>query len=142
MKIYVVALTLVLCACTTPRRAEHALSLRLDSYDQSSGKFSLTLTNNTEREALYLFYLIEFSKELPREKTELPRIQPSPDAVVMLHERKLLPISKIELEGTCPSDHSCRDSGTHAGIYACWSRSRMSCDNYFRIWSDRPLSGP
>src|SRR6187551_2163005 len=68
MKTLIVALCLLLCACTTPRLAGQALTLRLDSYDQSSGKFALTLSNNSEREALYLFYFIEFSKDLPRGK--------------------------------------------------------------------------
>ncbi|GAB3361363.1 hypothetical protein GCM10027430_35280 [Lysobacter tyrosinilyticus] len=114
--------------------------MHVDSYDPESGKYQLTLRNDSLRSAIFLHYLVTYSTNPTNGPVGRPTFPP--DEPVMLHDRRLEPKSTFQIAGTCSSSEACRQPGTYAGVYACWFTARWECDQYLFAWSDRALNGP
>ena len=138
MKGLIAVLSLSLCGCATVSRpVDESLSLHVDSYNPVSGKYTLTLRNNSLHSVLFLHYLVTYSATPNHDPVGRPHFPQ--DGSVLLHDRLLEPESTFQIEGTCSPSGACRDLGMHAGIYACWFNSRRECDQYRYVWSDTAL---
>jgi hypothetical protein len=133
---------LLVTAChTDPVRPDLTpyVSLRVSSYDPSTGNFKLTLSNNSSRGVLFLHPLITYSTNREKKMEPRPSFQ---DPAVLFHDSLLKPGESREISGICRSNDTCDKPNVYAGIDACWSNSQWQCGEYVVLWSEQSVNGP
>jgi hypothetical protein len=115
------------------------VSLRVSSYDLSTGDFTLVLSNNSSRSVLFLHPLISYSTDRGKKAESRSAFQ---DPDMLIHDSLLKPGEIREISGTCSASGTCDKPNVYAGIDACWSNSKWQCGEYVMIWSEHPVNGP
>ena len=125
--------------CATLPPVTEVASLTVISYDRTSGEYLLELRNSSARPILYLKPYLTFHVE--RDTSPEPFPESPEEFALMVHDTKLEPGEAANFSGKCTSSGICSRPNTFVAVHACWFTNAWTCEEYLRVWSDKPLNG-
>jgi hypothetical protein len=125
--------------CASLRPVTDVASLTVISYDRASGEYLLELRNSSARPIVYLNPYLTF--HVVRDTSPEPFPDSPDEFALMVHDTKLAPGEAVTFSGKCTSTGICSRPETFVAVHVCWFTKAWTCDEYLRVWSDKPLNG-